>query len=128
MISTLEHWFCLKTHDAKHMTILVPIVTPQAWLDLINSKHPIYIKLYFKIIFFSINGTLFYFFTLFEKYMEAISLSLKDHFWNFLGIPCVHLKVLFCYLDTNGIKVTIYDSCLFINMVVWQLINIYTYL
>ncbi len=50
--------------------------------------------------------------------MEAISHSFRDHFCNFLGIPCVHLKVLFCYLDTNGINVTIYDSCLFINMVV----------
>jgi hypothetical protein len=50
--------------------------------------------------------------------MEAISLSLRDHFCKFLGILCVHLKVLFCYLDTNGINVTIYDSCLFINMVV----------
>jgi NADH:ubiquinone oxidoreductase subunit K len=50
--------------------------------------------------------------------MEAISLSLRDHFCNFLGIPCVHLKVLFCHLDTNGINVTIYGSCLFINMVV----------
>jgi len=50
--------------------------------------------------------------------MEATSLSLRDHFCNFLGIPCVHLKLLFCYLDTNGINVTIYDSCLFINMLV----------
>ncbi len=50
--------------------------------------------------------------------MEAISLSLRDHLCNFLGIPCVHLKVLFCHLDTNEINVTIYGSCLFINMVV----------